>query len=75
MNRRNKCSENLQKFREQKNLSRKEMAKALGYSVYGYQKIEQGQRGIPVSKAMLAAEILDCSLYEIYPPVGSEDCL
>lgn len=51
------------------------MAKALGYSVYGYQKIEQGQRGIPVSKAMLAAEILDCSLYEIYPPVGSEDCL
>jgi transcriptional regulator with XRE-family HTH domain len=58
--------ENLKRFREEKKLTQEEMAKLLHYSVYGYRKIEQGQRGLPIHKALRAAEILGCSLDDIF---------
>lgn len=61
-------SENLRRFREQKNLTQEEMAKLLHYSVQGYRKIEQGQRGLPMYKALKAADALGCSLDDIFLP-------
>ena len=71
----NLCSENLKSIREKRNITREQMAKELGYSVFGYRKIEQGTRGLPVNKALIAAEILGCSPMDLYPPVDSEDCV
>jgi DNA-binding XRE family transcriptional regulator len=59
---------NLKKFREEKNLTQEQLAKLLGYTVFGYRKIEQGQRGLPIHKALKAVEILGCSLEDIFLP-------
>lgn len=59
---------NLKKLRETKGLKQQDMAKLLGYTVISYNKIENGKRGLPASKALKAAEILGCSLDEIFLP-------
>lgn len=61
-------SDNLKRFREEKRLTQEQMAKLLGYSLFGYRKIEQGQRGLPIHKAIKAADILGCSLNDIFLP-------
>ncbi|WNS74280.1 helix-turn-helix transcriptional regulator [Bacillus sp. DTU_2020_1000418_1_SI_GHA_SEK_038] len=58
---------NIRQLREAKGLQQQEMAKMLGYkSLSKYNEIEQGKRGLPASKAILAAKILDCSLDDIF---------
>lgn len=59
---------NLKRLRENKKLTQEQMAELLGYSVPGYRKIEQGTRGLPIHKAMIAKDILNCSLDEIFLP-------
>jgi DNA-binding XRE family transcriptional regulator len=60
---------NIKKLREAKGLQQKEMALMLGYkSIAKYNEIENGNRPLPVKKALLAAEILGCSLDEIFLP-------
>lgn len=60
---------NLKKIRESKGLTQQEMAKMLGYkSLSKYNEIENGHRALPVRKAILAAEILNCSMDEIFLP-------
>ena len=50
--------ENIRKIRKDKNISRKELANRIGYSVYAIEKYEQGQRNpsinalIDISKAL-----------------------
>jgi DNA-binding XRE family transcriptional regulator len=61
-------SKNLKRFREEKQLTQEQMADLLGYSLFGYRKIEQGQRGLPIHKAIKASEILHCSLEDIFLP-------
>jgi transcriptional regulator with XRE-family HTH domain len=61
-------AENLKRIREEKKLTQEQMAVLLGYSVSGYRKIENGNRGLPIHKAMKAAKILGCSLNEIFLP-------
>lgn len=61
-------SKNLKRFREEKQLTQEQMAELLGYSLFGYRKIEQGQRGFPIRKAIEAAKILNCSLEDIFLP-------
>jgi DNA-binding XRE family transcriptional regulator len=61
-------SANLKKFREQKNLTQEQMAELLGYSLFGYRKIEQGQRGLPIHKVIEVAKILNCSIEDIFLP-------
>jgi DNA-binding XRE family transcriptional regulator len=68
VNRNKDVADNLKKFREEKKLTQGQMAKLLGYSVFGYRKIEQGSRGLPIHKALKAAEILECSLEDIFLP-------
>jgi putative transcriptional regulator len=65
---------NLKMYREQKQLTQEELATLLGYSVSGYRKIEQGSRGLKAHKAMKAAEILGCSLNEIFLPHNLPKC-
>jgi transcriptional regulator with XRE-family HTH domain len=57
---------NLKKLREDKGLKQQEMAKLLGYAVTSYNKVENGERRLPISKAMKAAEILECTLNDIF---------
>jgi transcriptional regulator with XRE-family HTH domain len=59
---------NLKRLREKKGLQQKEMAQMLGYVITSYNKIENGERRLPISKAMKAAKILDCTLDEIFLP-------
>jgi transcriptional regulator with XRE-family HTH domain len=59
---------NLKRIREQRGIQQQEMAARLGYTVSSYNKIENGSRGLPVLKAIKAAEILECSLNEIFLP-------
>lgn len=61
-------SANLKMFREEKNLTQEQMAELLGYSLFGYRKIEQGQRGLPIHKAIEVSKILNCSLEDIFLP-------
>jgi transcriptional regulator with XRE-family HTH domain len=63
-----KMSTNLKQIREASGLQQKEMAILLGYTVTSYNKIENGERRLPISKAIKAAEILKCSLDEIFLP-------
>ncbi|NHC17178.1 helix-turn-helix transcriptional regulator [Bacillus sp. MM2020_4] len=42
------------------------MAKRLGYTVQSYNRVENGKRKLPIAKAMKAAEILGCSMDEIF---------
>lgn len=64
-------ADNLRKIRKSKSLNQEEMAKLIGYSVSGYRKIENGDRGLPIHKAMKASEILGCSLDEIFLPANA----
>jgi transcriptional regulator with XRE-family HTH domain len=58
---------NIRKLREAKGLQQKEMAQLLGFkSLSKYNEIEQGKRNLTAKKALLAAQILDCSLDEIF---------
>jgi putative transcriptional regulator len=57
---------NLKRIREEKGLQQQEMAKLLGYTVQSYNKIENGKKHLPIAKAIKAAEILGCSLDEIF---------
>lgn len=62
---------NLKSIRKSKGLQQQEMAKLLGYTIPSYNKIENGERRLPIRKAMKAAEILGCSLDEIFLPSNS----
>jgi transcriptional regulator with XRE-family HTH domain len=58
---------NLKKLREEKGLKQDEMARLLGYkSISKYNEIENGHRNLPIRKALKAAEILDCTLNDIF---------
>lgn len=60
---------NIKKLREQAGFQQQEFARLIGYkSVAKYNEIEQGKRGLPIAKAVKAAEILNCSLDEIFLP-------
>lgn len=62
-------STNLKKIRESRGLQQQEMAKLLGYkSLSKYNEIENGHKALPLRKALIAAEILNCSLDEIFLP-------
>lgn len=66
---------NLKKLREAKGIQQQHMAKLLGYTTISYNKVENGKRGLPASKALKAAEILGCSMDEIFLPSDSPKCL
>lgn len=58
---------NLKKLREQKQIKQKDMAKMLGYKhASNYNRVEKGLRGLPAEKGKLAAEILRCTLDDIF---------
>jgi putative transcriptional regulator len=57
---------NLKQLREAKGLQQQEMAKLLGYTVTSYNKVENGKKHLPIAKAIKAAEILGCSLDDIF---------
>lgn len=59
---------NLKKLREDKGIQQQEMAVKLGYTVTSYNKVENGSRGLPITKAVMAAEILGCTLNDIFLP-------
>lgn len=60
---------NIRKLREAKGIKQVEMAKMLGYkSTSKYWEIENGDKGLPISKAVKAAEILGCTLEDIFLP-------
>jgi putative transcriptional regulator len=59
-------STNLKRIREEKGLQQQEMAKLLGYTVQSYNRVENGKKSLPISKAIKAAEILNCSLDKIF---------
>jgi DNA-binding XRE family transcriptional regulator len=58
----------LKRLRERKGLNQEQMAALLGYTLFGYRKIEQGSRGLPIHKALEAKAILGCSLEDIFLP-------
>jgi transcriptional regulator with XRE-family HTH domain len=60
--------ENLKRIREQKALTQRQMAELLGYSLGGYVKIEQGDRGMSTRKIYDAAEKIGCSPNDIFLP-------
>lgn len=67
--RREVMTTNLKEIRKATGLSQQEMAKRLGYkSLSKYNEIENGHKSLPVRKAILAAEILNCSMDEIFLP-------
>lgn len=57
---------NLKRLREAKGIQQQEMAKMLGYTVISYNRVENGKRSLPIAKAVKAAEILGCTLDEIF---------
>ena len=58
---------NLKKLRKEKGLKQKEMAELMGLNPTFYNKIERGNdKNLTVHKAMKAAEILGCTLDEIF---------
>ncbi|MDF2650158.1 MAG: Helix-turn-helix domain [Paenibacillus sp.] len=61
-------STNLKQLRIAKEIKQQDMAKMLGYTATSYNKIENGERNLPTRKALLAAEILGCTLDEIFLP-------
>lgn len=65
---------NIKKLREQKKIKQQEMAKLLGYNVVNYNKIENGERGLPIKRAKEAAKILDCTLDDIFLTSHSPKC-
>ena len=69
-----KYPNNLKQIREEKSMTQEEFAALLGYSVSGYRKIENGSRGLKPHKAMKAAEILNCSLNDIFLPSNLPKC-
>jgi transcriptional regulator with XRE-family HTH domain len=69
-----KYPNNLKQIREVKKMTQEEFAVFLGYSVSGYRKIENGSRGFKPHKAMKAAEILNCSLNDIFLPSNLPKC-
>lgn len=69
-----KYPNNLKQIREVKNMTQEDFAALLGYSVSGYRKIENGSRGFKPHKAMKAAEILNCSLNDIFLPSNLPKC-
>lgn len=66
---------NIRKLREAKGIKQNEMAKLLGYkSPSKYWEIENGDKGLPVKKAVIAAEILECTLEDIFLPSNFPNC-
>lgn len=60
---------NLKELRKQKGILQQEMAKKLGYkSLSKYNEIENGHKVLPLKKAVHAAQILECSLDDIFLP-------
>jgi putative transcriptional regulator len=57
---------NLKRLREAKGLQQQEMAKLMGLNVTFYNKIERGHKNLTVRKALKVAEILECSLDDIF---------
>lgn len=60
---------NLKQLRMAKGIQQQHMAKMLGYTVTSYNKIENGERNLPAKKALSAAQILECSLDDIFLPL------
>ena len=54
-----KLYENIKKFRELKNLTRKQMATKVGLSVSGYSKIERGEIDLTISRINLISSFSD----------------
>ena len=59
---------NLKKIRIERNMTQKQMAELLGYTVMHYNKVENGTFGknLPIYKAALLAEKLGISLDDIF---------
>lgn len=59
----------LKKLREAKGFSQQDFARMIGYSsVSKYNEIENGNKNMPIARAMIAKEILGCSLEDIFLP-------
>lgn len=71
---RKKLANNLHRLRKEKGLTQEELAKQLGYSIGGYQKIEWGHRNMNIQKAIKATQILGCSLDDIFLPKNMPNC-
>lgn len=62
-------STKLKQLREAKGFEQKEFAKLIGYkSVSKYNEIENGHKNMPIARAMIAKELLECSLEDIFLP-------
>lgn len=59
---------NLKAIRQQRNMTQKEMADLLGYTVVHYNKVENGTlaKKLPIHKAVLLADKLGLTLDEIF---------
>lgn len=57
--------DNIKKFRELKNVTRKAISDHLGMTVNGYAKIEQGNVDVTFKKLEIIAKFLDVELHDI----------
>lgn len=57
---------NIKKIRESRNISKDDLALRLRISKTHLTKVENGERKCPISLAVRIAEVLDCSLDEIF---------
>lgn len=59
----------LKQLRKERGFTQQEFAYMLGYkSVSKYNEIENGNKNLPVTRALIAKEILGCSLSDIFLP-------
>lgn len=61
----------LKQLREAKGFEQREFARMLGYkSTSKYNEVENGHRNLPIAKALIAKELLGCSLEDIFLPIN-----
>lgn len=61
----------LKQLREAKGFEQQEFARMLGYkSIAKYNEIENGHKNLPIVKAMIAKELLGCTLEDIFLPIN-----
>ena len=61
----------LKQLREAKGFEQQEFARMLGYkSLTKYNEIENGHKNLPIVKAMIAKELLGCTLEDIFLPIN-----
>jgi len=59
----------LKQLREAKGYTQQDFARMIGYSsISKYNEIENGNKNMPIARAMIAKEILGCSLEDIFLP-------